>query len=142
MAMWACNTVIIGKPWPYTNTIPTWPAAFGIYPKPIQDSWLVWKNAGLFWGGGLDQVWFYPGGIGQTTAQAAEAFDEYWVTGPNAYPAGCDPTYPMYHSVQYLESAFPKLHEFKPVLEGFWWLVYSGVYDQELLNDNLNSIHQ
>jgi hypothetical protein len=103
VAMWSCRSVVVGKPWPYPSNIPTFPDAFGIYPKPIQDNHLVWKNAGLFWGEGLSQAWFYPGGIGQTTAQAEEAFDEYWVTGPRAYPGGCDPTYAIYHSVQKLE---------------------------------------
>ena len=83
VALWSCFSGANGMT--ITNTAyPEFPSAFGIRPHAMQDSTFMKKNAGLFWTKDLRDV----PGRGWSIAQAACAFDEAWVCGPNAYPGG------------------------------------------------------
>ena len=139
VAVWSCQSGANGLV--LTNTAyPTFAEAFGIRPKALQDSTFMMKNAGLFWAGGIDQGWFGSGGSPQTLCEAEEAFDQMWVTGPNSFPGGCDPNFAIYKALNRLLGAYSNLQKFNPVLEGYWWLPYSTIHDDEIMGNNLTHV--
>jgi hypothetical protein len=129
VALWACFTASGGT---------TFIDAFGIRPKPLQDSTYMRKNAGIFW---LKDLPDYPG-RGWSMAKAAASFDEAWVCGPNAYPGGCDPTWGIGRTFNNLLAQYPALRNSGPVLAGYYWLPYSDLYDDELMGNVLTHVHQ
>ena len=135
VACWWCNSIGSGL---LTNGYPDFSTAFGIRPKPMQDSTFMRKNAGLFWLGKLQDVQ----GRGWSLAQAACAFDEAWVCGPNAYPGGCDPTWGIARTLNNFLGQYSALNVYGPVLAGYYWLPYSGLYDDELMGNVLTHVHQ
>jgi hypothetical protein len=137
VAQWSCysgaNAIVTN-----VATFPDFPSAFGIRPKPLQDSTFMRKNAGLFWAKDLrDEA-----GRGWSIAQAACAFDEAWVCGPNAYPGGCDPTWGIGRTLNNFLGQYSTLRDYGPVLAGFYWLPYSCLYDDELMGNVLTHVHQ
>jgi hypothetical protein len=136
-ALWSCYS---GASAIVTNAsiYPDFPAAFGIRPTDIQDTTFMRKNAGLFWAKDLRDV----AGQGWSIAQAACAFDEAWVCGPNAYPGGCDPTWAIWRTLNNCLGQYSALWKYQPHLEGYYWLPYSCVYDDELMGNVLTHVHQ
>jgi hypothetical protein len=135
VACWWCNSYGSGM---VTNVLPDFATAFGIRPRVTQNTTLMRKNAGLFWIEKLQDVQ----GRGWSLANAACAFDEAWVCGPNAYPGGCDPTWAIWRTLNNCLGQYPALWKYQPHLEGFYWLPYTWVYDDELMGDVLTHIHQ
>jgi len=93
----------------------------------------------LFFGGLLPQGGF-GGGTSTTTAQVAEALDQTWVCGMNQYPGGCDPTYSFRFAINATRGMYnPELDKGDPRLFGYKYMIYSSVYDDELMM--LNNSH-
>jgi hypothetical protein len=137
VAQWSCYSYANGAS--LTNTaFPEFPEAYGIRPKDVQRTTLMRKNVGLFWIEDLrDEA-----GRGWSIAQAACAFDEAWVCGPNAYPGGCDPTWGFGRTLSNFLGQYPTLWNYKPYLAGYAWLPYSCLYDDELMGNVLTHVHQ
>jgi hypothetical protein len=138
VAMWTCYSGENGTLLINTN-YPTFFEAFGIPNRAYQLNSLIRKNAGLFFAGDISQGW--QGNPPVASAQAEEALDELWVTGPNA--GGCDPTWGFQHAVSFVLAQWPDLRtKGKAVLAGYYWLPYSCLYDDELMTNNTANIHQ
>jgi hypothetical protein len=135
VAMWSCYS---GKNGTLVTNLayPTFYEAFGIRPKPLQDSTFMRKNAGLFFADSTDQGWFSSSQTAIALAQAEEAFDELWVAGRNPWPGACDPTWAIARIVNDLLIQYPILTNWGPTLAGYYWLPYSGLYDQELMGSD------
>lgn len=138
VAMWACNTIST-NPAVYPGRIP-FPVAFGIRPKPLQDTTFMRKNSGLFFAGEFPQEGF--GSPLTSIAQAEEGFDQFWVTGPNSYPGGCEPNWGIARMLVYTLGTFPGLSDYKPVLVGYYWLPYTTLLDDEIMGNNLSNVDQ
>ncbi len=137
VALWSCYSAANGTT--LTNTaFPSLPSAFGIRPGPLQESTFMRKNAGLFWARDLRDV----PGRSWSVAQAACAFDEAWVCGPNAYPGGCDPTWAFWRTLNNFLGQYSDLQSYGPVLAGYNWLPYSCLYNDELMGNVLTHVHQ
>jgi hypothetical protein len=67
-------------------------------------------------------------------------FDDLWVTGPNPYPGACDPTYAFSWVLNQIEGISPQVLKGKPAWIGFGYLPYTGIYDGELLTNNVDHI--
>lgn len=114
------------------------PQACGMRGVQEENNSYMAKNCGLFFAGQVPQAGYSHGGI---TCDLAEFFNQAWVTGPNAFPGGCDPTYSIlwaYLAMQgyypELSNAGPKGEPAIPVMVGYENLIYTSVYDNELLN--------
>lgn len=137
VALWSCfsgESAALGG----ISAFPSFPAAFGIPPKPLQDSTFMRKNAGLFWKKDLKDV----PSRGWSIAHAAETFDQGWVCGPNAWPGACDPTWAIWRTLNDTLTMYPALRQYQPVLAGYYWLPYSCLYDDELMGNNLAHVKQ
>jgi hypothetical protein len=140
VALWGCytDTYVADTA---GGTFPTWTKAFGIRKGAEQIFGFTTKNVGLFFGGGLVQDG-YSGAMSGTSVEVAVQFDQLWVCGPNAYPGGCDPTYAFSWAVAQIRNINPELdsNESYPTLEGFPYLPYAGVYDSELVTNDVSNV--
>jgi hypothetical protein len=140
VALWGCYTesdfaATAG------GVYPTWAQAFGIRRGSDQISSFMTKNAGLFFAGALPQGG-YSGTTSGTSVEVATQFDQLWVCGPNAYPGGCDPTYAFSWAVAQIRNINPELDSSSsyPTLEGFPYLPYAGVYDSEIMTNDVSNV--
>ncbi len=134
VAMWGCDT---GNK-RYTGGYHGWPEAFGIRKTSVQiHSWTK-KNVGLFF---LDELEFQPYGDSHASiCEVASTFDEIWTEGATPYPGGCDPTYSFQFALESTLGMYPELSKAKPIIFGFLYLPYSGVYDDELMLNDISHV--
>ena len=133
VAMWACYTTSPA----FTTaggTYPTWPNALGIRPASQQNAAWMHKNVGLFFQSELPQRG-YSGTFGGTSAEVADNFDLLWVGGPTAFPGSADPTYSFFWVYRRILGMSPQIVNGVPVIEGFGYLPYTGIYDTELMTN-------
>jgi hypothetical protein len=123
------------------GTYKTWPQAFGIAPFRDQFNGLTPKNAGLFFHGGFPQAGYQNTQSG-ASVEVAVQFDMLWVMGPNQYPGGCDPTYAFSWALSKIRTINPELDiaNSQPTLEGFPYLPYAGVYEDELTTNDVEHV--
>lgn len=138
VAMWACNTVST-NPAVYVRK-PPFPFALGIRPKPLQDTTFMRKNSGLFFAASFPEQGF--GSPLTSIANAEEGFDQFWVTGPNSYPGGCEPNWAIARMLRYTLGSFPGLSAYQPVLAGYYWLPYTTLLDDQIMGNNLGNVNQ
>jgi hypothetical protein len=98
------------------------------------------KNVGLFFMGALPQGG-YSGTFGSTASEVAVDFDDLWVAGPNPYPGACSPTYSFAWAVAQIQGMNPELNQAMPTWIGFGYLPYSGIYDSQLIMNNISGIN-
>jgi len=131
VAVWSCYSATS-----YLSTnitgYPTFPDAFGIRPQLVQHGGFMRKNAGLFFKADLDQQW--------NVAEMEEGFDQLWVTGPNGYPGGCDPTWAIGWALAQAMSQYVFMQDAKPLLVGYRWLIYTSVYDDDLMRNDYSQV--
>jgi hypothetical protein len=123
------------------GTYKSWPVALGIRPTEQQTGSLGTKNVGLFFTGELPQG-DYSGTYGGTVAEVAALFDDIWITGPDPFPGGQDPTYAFSWAVDQIESMCPQMMKALPVWVGFGYLPYTGIYDADLVTNNVSNINR
>ena len=139
VVMWACYTMT--PAWTTGGgTYPTWPSAFGIRPASQQNASGMHKNVGLFFVGELPQSGF-SGTFGGTSAEVAADFDLLWVGGPSAFPGGADPTYSFFWAFRQTLGMSPQISLGLPVVEGFGYLPYTGIYDYQLMTNYTGNVH-
>jgi hypothetical protein len=138
VALWACYT--------YTDNAATaggayktWAQALGIRSTTAQNASLIMKNVGLFFGEGLPQGG-YSGTYGGTSAEVAAQLEDLWVAGPDPYPGACAPTFAFSWAVSQLRGMNPELDAAQPVVIGFQYLPYAGVYDSELQTNDVTHV--
>jgi hypothetical protein len=134
VVMWGCDT---GNK-SYTAGYHGWPEAFGIRPTSVQiHSWTK-KNVGLFF---LDELEYSPYGDSHATiCEVAETFDSIWVYGATPFPGGCDPTYSFQFALESTLGMYPELSYAKPLIDGFLYVPYSCVYDNELMINDISHV--
>lgn len=133
-AFWTCYSSSYDEKFNGLTAIySTFPEACGIRPEGLQEVSYMRKNCGLFFNGLLPQGGY--GGTGSTvTAQAAEGLDQIWVCGKNGYPGGCDPTYSWQFCINAARGLFdPQMDQAGPLLAGLPQMIYSSVYDNQLM---------
>jgi len=144
VALWACYTDAAtpprGKDLTAGGTYKDWPAAFGIRGTTQQMRSFMGKNVGLFFGGELPQGG-YSGTYGGTSSEVAADFDQLWVTGPSSYSGGCDPTYSFAWAVRQIEGMCPLMLQGMPSWIGFGYLPYTGIFDSNLVTNNIDGIN-
>jgi hypothetical protein len=62
------------------------------------------------------------------------------VLGPDAYPGGCDPTYAFSWAYSQMRGMSPEVDKGFPAWIGFGYLPYTGIYDAELIVNNVSHI--
>ena len=138
VALWACYTdssyVATAS-----GTLPSWAGAFGIRPCPMLTGSLLAKNVGLFFAGELPQGG-YGGTLYGSSVEAAADLDQLWVTGQNSYSGGCDPTYAFSWALNAVTAMNPILSKALPVISGFPYLPYAGVYDGKLMTNDYSDV--
>ena len=142
VALWGCYTY--SDPADTAGgTYTSWPKAFGIQRGTIQMRSWSGKNVGLFFRGGLPMRGYQYTTSG-ASVEAATDLDIFWVCGANPYPGACDPTYAFSWAVTQIENLCPELKEAEalPTIEGFQYLPYAGVYDSELMTNNIGHVKQ
>ena len=92
------------------------------------------KNAGLFVEGDLT--------FGIRWAEIGEEFDQAWVCGPDQYPGGCDPTWAINWANVLLQNQYSQVKKVKPIIAGYKWLPYTGIYDVALTTNSISAINQ
>ncbi len=138
VAIWACYSDATPD-LTAQGTIKSWAETFGIRRTWEQTGNMVTKNVGLFFTGELPQGG-YSGTYGHTCAEVAAMFDDLWVTGPTPAPGSCNPTYAFSWAVSQIRGIAPELEKGKPTWIGFGYLPYTGIYDAELLTNNVSHI--
>ncbi|NMC83034.1 MAG: hypothetical protein GYA63_09300, partial [Armatimonadetes bacterium] len=135
-ALWTCYN---GDPALSTagGTYPSWPDACGIRDGAKQHTTYMRKNCGLFFGGGLPQGGY--GGQNVATARVACFLDQTWVCGKYQWPGACDPTYSFDFAVQATVQQYPELADALPMRFGYGFMIYSSIYEDELMM--LNNAH-
>ena len=73
-------------------------------------------------------------------AEIEATFDAHWVTGPNGYPGGCDPTWAISWALRQTIREFPFLEDAGPVLAGYQWLMYTAQYDEDLARNDASHV--
>jgi hypothetical protein len=139
-ALWACYSSSFKGFQSLAGMYPSFPEACGIRPTGLQEISFMRKNCGLFFNGLLPQGGY--GGNGSVvTAQVAEALDQIWVCGANGYPGGCDPTYSWRFAVNATRGMYnPQMDAGGPLLFGLPQMIYSSIYDDELLMLNYSDV--
>lgn len=142
VGMWSCRSARIS----HELAVGSWWLAFGIYLPDNEINALMWKNAGIFFD---DDLYFAPpktGGYGSPVPTDVEevlaTFDKYFVMGANPYPGGANPNYSIQFALNVTLGTFPELSGAKPVLAGYPWLPYAGVYDDQLRNLDKHQVVQ
>jgi hypothetical protein len=139
-AFWACYSSSYKGFQSMTTPYPGFPDACGIRPQGLQEISYMRKNCGLFFNGLLPQGG-YGGNSSVVAAQVAEALDQIWVCGANAYPGGCDPTYSWRFAINATRGQFnPQMDSAGPLLFGLGQMIYTSVYDDELLMLNYSDV--
>lgn len=140
VALWGCYTeadpdITAG------GTYSTWPQAFGIQKGRDQINGMTPKNVGLFFHGGFPQAGYQNTQSG-ASVEVAVQFDMLWVMGPNQYAGGCNPTYAFSWALHQIRSIDPELDiaHSEPTLEGFPYLPYAGVYEGELMTNDVEHV--
>jgi hypothetical protein len=95
----------------------------------------------LFFHGGFPQAGYQNTQSG-ASVEVAVQFDMLWVMGPNQYPGGCDPTYAFSWALSKIRTINPELDiaNSQPTLEGFPYLPYAGVYEDELTTNDVEHV--
>ncbi len=132
VTMWACYTARVGQG--YGN----WAQAFGIVDPAKAVQRMQGKNAGLFFGDDLHFVSY--GSPATDVAEVATELDKIWVMGANPYPGGADPNYSIQFAYGVTVGLFPELANAKPFLLGFYYLPYAGVYDDQLMVNDISQV--
>lgn len=135
VAVWSCYSAKnYNTTYMTTNTTgyPTFPDAFGVRPLPVQHGGLMRKNSCLCFKKDWDQR--------LNIAEVEETFDQLWVTGPNGYPGGCDPTWAINWALVQTMSQFSFVLDAGPVLAGYQWLIYTSAYDDDLMNNDYSQV--
>jgi len=135
VAMWSCYSGNL----PIDATYVVWTNAFGIRSASAQLHSFMYKNVGLFFKGELPLAGY--GGPSGTSAMVAATLDHIWVTGPLPFPGGCDPTYAFSWAFAQTAGMYPALNLGEPVGLGHPYLPYTGIYDQNLMQNDYSSIH-
>jgi hypothetical protein len=117
----------------------TWPEACGIPLNVDQTKATCRKNVGVFFNSEIPQRG-YRSNFATTTASVAQFFDQTWVCGKFQYPGGCDPTYSANFAFQATRRYYPELDYGQPLLLGCSYLIYTGIYENELLMTNWNHV--
>jgi len=130
VALWSCLATSIA---PTATSVPPLPDAFGIRPGSIQTAGIMRKNVGLFFQKELNQQ--------ANNAEMEYGFDELWVTGPNAYPGGCDPTYTFGWAFRKARQRYAFWDDAGPIIIGCQYLPYTGIYDDTLATGNFAPVH-
>ena len=119
----------------------SWPQAFGIQKGRDQINGMTAKNVGLFFQGSIPQAGYQNTQSG-SSVEVAVQFDMLWVMGPNQYPGGCDPTYAFSWALNQIRTINPELDtaHSNPTLEGFPFLPYAGVYEDELMTNDIEHV--
>jgi hypothetical protein len=139
-AFWACYSSSYKGLQSMTTPYPGFPDACGIRAQGLQEISYMRKNCGLFFNGLIPQGG-YGGNNSVVTAQVAEALDQIWVCGQNNYPGGCDPTYSFRFAINTTRGMYnPQLDSAGPLLFGLGQMIYSSVYDDELLMLNYTDV--
>jgi hypothetical protein len=140
VALWACYT----DPTPDLTahgTIKSWQETFGIRGTTEQRMSMMSKNVGLFFTGELPQ-----GGISGTSSgtssEVAALFDDLWITGPYPFPGACEPTYSFEWVFRQVSGMCPEINKGLPAWIGFGYLPYTGIYDGELVTNNISHINR
>jgi hypothetical protein len=117
--------------------------ACGIRPTPRQMNSYMRKNCGFFIGEKIDAAW-NDNGHEATTAEAAAALDIIWGEGQYPYPGGSDPTYSWYWAVRATLLQYPHIVSSgaNPLLAGYPNVIFSSVYEDELLMLNTQHVKQ
>ena len=112
---------------------PDFPGACGIRDTATQHTSFIRKNCGLFFKGQLNLRRFEDNSA-TVRANVAESLDLLWVCGNNEFPGACDPTYSWKFCVDSTTSEFdPQVTAAKPLLVGLPEMIYTTIYDDELL---------
>ncbi|MDB6021350.1 MAG: hypothetical protein JWQ04_1207 [Pedosphaera sp.] len=131
-ALWSCYSGSLAAR-NKTGFYLDFPNACGIFDKAIQDNGYMYKNCGLFFLGLLPQGHYGSAmGVDEVTCQVAEELDMRWVTGPNAYSGGCEPTYSYRWAVQKTINRYPEMLSALPSIAGYAQCVYTSNLDDEL----------
>lgn len=141
-AFWPCYSSSYNGFVNLTGNYPgnTFPDACGIRPQGLQEVSFMRKNCGLFFNGLVPQGGF-GGNSANTTAQVAEALDQLWVTGPNGYPGGDDPTYSWSFCINSTRGQFnPQMDSGGPLLFGIRQMIYTSIYDDQLMLLNYSNV--
>lgn len=139
-ALWACYSSSYKGRESMTTPYPGFPTACGIRDKGLQEISFMRKNCGLFFNGLLPQGGF-GGNTSVVTAHVAAFLDQTWVCGANQYPGGCDPTYSFRFAVNATRGVYnPQMDYAGPLLFGLGQMIYSSVYDDELLMLNYSDV--
>lgn len=118
----------------------SWASAFGVRPTRTQTMSLMKKNVGLFFTESLRQGGYSGTLGGGTCPEVSCTFDDIWINGPSAWPGECDPTYAFSWALNVTEGMSPELLKALPTWIGFGYLPYSGVYDDELMVNDISHI--
>jgi hypothetical protein len=79
--------------------------------------------------------------IREIRVEVAALFDELWVGGlPGIIPGAADPTYSFSWALRQIENNSPELLKAQPNFTGFGYLPYAGIYDSELLTNNVSDV--
>ena len=135
VAVWSCNSGdgYVGSA---TATSPTgypwFPDAFGVRAKPVQHAGLMKKNSCLCFKKSWDQD--------LNIAEIEAVFDQLWVTGPNAYPGGCDPSWAIRWALNQTMRQYSFMVDAEPVIAGYQWLIYTAQYDVDLISNDSSHV--
>lgn len=136
VAIWGCYSDAPEKA-TAGGALPNWARTFGIRPSREQRTGWMAKNAGLFFRGELPQGG-YSGTFNGTSVEVAVTFDSLWAFGPLAFPGGANPTYSFGWAVAQIKGMCPEINSGLPKSVGFPYLNFAGVYDDELLTNNIS----
>jgi hypothetical protein len=141
VSMWACYTArVAGQRTAGAGLYSNWHQAFGIDNTAKQMRSLKGKNAGLYFDDELAFGGYDPNGVPTDVAEVAATFDKMWVMGANPYPGGADPNYSIQFAYGVTEMLFPELTNASPVLDGFFYLPFAGVYDDQLKVNDISQV--
>jgi len=139
VALWACYSDSPRFAADGPGLPPSWATAFGVLSTSQQSSGLMAKNVGLFFAGEFPQAG-YSGTLGGTSPEVAITLDQAWIDGPYPFPGGCDPTYAFAWAVLQTRQISPEIDKGYPRWVGFGYLPYSGVYENEILTNNVSHL--
>jgi hypothetical protein len=119
------------------NAYDSWPDACGIPFGVDQTKALMRKNCGFFIGGKIMQRGFANNAT-ITTARVAGFLDQTWICGKYQYPGGCDSFDFAINATRGVYN--PQLDLAEPIRFGCPFMIYTGVYEDDLMNNNWTHI--
>jgi hypothetical protein len=135
VAIWACYS---GAPTTTAGGVyGTWAEACGIKNRWLQYNSAMYKNCGLFFGGGVPQFF----NSTTATADAAEFVDQTWVCGMYQYPGGCDPNWTYSFAVRAAMGLYPTMVGAFPLSYGYDQCVYNAGQDEQLRVGDTSGVH-